>query len=43
VLQAGADLLKMQEELGFVASDNRDYDNYRAFYRSTKVKSLSKD
>jgi len=38
VLQAGADLLKSTGELGFVAADNRDYDNYRKFYRSTQVK-----
>ncbi len=39
ILQSGADLLKMNGELGFVPAENRDYDNYRAFYRSTKVKS----
>lgn len=38
VLQAGADLLKMNGEPGFVSAENRDYDNYRAFYRSTQVK-----
>ena len=38
VLQAGADLLKMNGELGFVAASNRDYDNYRRFYRTTQVK-----
>jgi phosphonate transport system substrate-binding protein len=38
VLQAGADLLKMNGELGFVAAENRDYDNYRRFYRTTQVK-----
>jgi phosphonate transport system substrate-binding protein len=38
VLQAGADLLKMNGELGFVAADDREYDNYRKFYRTTKVK-----
>ena len=38
VLQAGAELLKMNGELGFVPAENRDYDNYRAFYRSTQVK-----
>jgi phosphonate transport system substrate-binding protein len=37
VLQAGADLLKMTGELGFVASTDRDYDNYRTFYKTTKV------
>ena len=38
ILQAGADLLKSTGELGFVAAANRDYDNYRKFYRTTKVK-----
>ena len=43
ILQASADLLKMQGELGFVAVDNRDYDNYRTFYKTTRVKDLTKD
>jgi ABC-type phosphate/phosphonate transport system substrate-binding protein len=38
ILEAGAQLLKSQGDLGFVAAENRDYDNYRAFYRTTKVK-----
>jgi phosphonate transport system substrate-binding protein len=38
ILEAGADLLKSNGELGFVAADNRDYDNYRKFYRTTQVK-----
>jgi phosphonate transport system substrate-binding protein len=38
VLEAGADLLKSEGELGFVAAENRDYDNYRKFYRTTQVK-----
>ncbi|HEX2827698.1 MAG TPA: phosphate/phosphite/phosphonate ABC transporter substrate-binding protein [Burkholderiales bacterium] len=38
ILAAGADLLKTGEPTGFVAADNRDYDNYRAFYRQTRVK-----
>src|SRR5437762_202618 len=38
VLQAGADLLKSNSELGFVAAKERDYDNYRKFYRTTQVK-----
>ncbi len=37
VLEAGAELLRSQDELGFVAAENRDYDNYRAFYRQTQV------
>jgi phosphonate transport system substrate-binding protein len=43
ILQAGADLLKIKGELGFVASNNRDYDNYRAFYKTTLVKNLNKE
>lgn len=38
VLQQGADLLKMNSDLGFVAAENRDYDNYRRFYKTTQVK-----
>jgi phosphonate transport system substrate-binding protein len=38
VLQAGADLLKVKGEQGFVASDNKDYDNYRSFFKNTQVK-----
>jgi phosphonate transport system substrate-binding protein len=38
ILEAGADLLKSSGELGFVAAGDRDYDNYRKFYRTTKVK-----
>ena len=39
VLEAGADLLKMKKtNLGFIATDNKDYDNYRAFYKRTLVK-----
>jgi phosphonate transport system substrate-binding protein len=38
VLEAGADLLKSTGELGFVAAEDRDYDNYRKFYKTTQVK-----
>jgi phosphonate transport system substrate-binding protein len=38
VLQAGADLLKSNGELGFVAAEDREYDNYRKFYKTTQVK-----
>ena len=38
VLEAGAELLKSTGELGFVAVEDRDYDNYRRFYRTTQVK-----
>lgn len=38
ILEDGAELLKSAGELGFVAADNKDYDNYRAFYKQTLVK-----
>ena len=38
MLEAGAELLKSTGELGFVAAEDRDYDNYRKFYRTTQVK-----
>ena len=38
ILEDGADLLKSAGELGFVIAENRDYDNYRAFYKQTQVK-----
>lgn len=38
ILEDGAELLKSKGDLGFVISENRDYDNYRAFYRQTLVK-----
>jgi phosphonate transport system substrate-binding protein len=43
ILEAGAELLKMDGDLGFVSAENRDYDNYRAFYKSTKVKLPAND
>ena len=41
VIEAGAELLKIKDSLGFIASDNRDYDNYRAFYKRTLVKAVN--
>ena len=38
VLEAGAELLKSTGELGFVAAEDKDYDNYRRFFRTTQVK-----
>jgi phosphonate transport system substrate-binding protein len=38
ILEAGAELLKSNSELGFVSAENRDYDNYRRFFRTTHVK-----
>ena len=40
VLEAGADLLKIKDKLGFVAATNADYENYRAFYKNTSVKAI---
>ena len=37
ILEAGADLLKSTGDLGFVQAENRDYDNYRTFYKTTQV------
>ena len=37
ILEAGAELLKSTGELGFVRAEDRDYDNYRAFYKTTQV------
>ena len=41
VMQGGAELLKMKQNLGFIDSSNADYDNYRAFYKRTLVKSAN--
>ncbi len=38
VLEAGAELLKSAGELGFVPAGDRDYDNYRKFYKTSLVK-----
>ena len=38
VLEASAAVIKATGELGFVASEDRDYDSYRAFYKNTQVK-----
>ena len=38
VLEAGAELLKSTGDLGFVSAEDKDYDNYRKFYRTTQVK-----
>lgn len=37
ILQAAADLLKSRQMQKFIAADNADYENYRRFYRTTKV------
>jgi phosphonate transport system substrate-binding protein len=38
VLETTAELLKSNGELGFIAAENRDYENYRKFFRTTQVK-----
>jgi ABC-type phosphate/phosphonate transport system substrate-binding protein len=38
ILEASAAVIKQQPPFGFVASENRDYDNYRSFYRTTLVR-----
>lgn len=38
ILLAAADLLKSRQLQEFVAADNADYENYRRFYRTTKVR-----
>ena len=38
VLEASAATIKATGELGFVASDDREYDGYRTFFKTTMVK-----
>ena len=38
ILEAGAALLQVDDELGFVPSTSRDYDDYRVFFKHTRVK-----
>jgi phosphonate transport system substrate-binding protein len=38
ILEAGALLLKTDDEIGFVSASDRDYDSYRAFYKQTRVR-----
>lgn len=37
ILQTAADLLKSRQLLQFIAAGNADYENYRRFYRTTRV------
>ena len=37
VLETSAALLKLSQPVGFVSADDRDYDNYRRFYRQTAI------
>jgi phosphonate transport system substrate-binding protein len=38
VLEASAGLIRQKAPFGFVAAENRDYDNYRRFYRATALR-----
>lgn len=38
ILERGAQLLKLDEVIGFVAADDGDYEAYRTFYRTTLLK-----
>ena len=38
VLEVGAELLKIRDKLGFIAADNHDYENYKSFYKNTRVR-----
>lgn len=38
ILERGAHLLKLEEMIGFVAANDKDYEAYRAFYRNTLLK-----
>lgn len=38
ILQASAALIKQAPPLGFVATDNREYQNYREFFRTSRIK-----
>jgi phosphonate transport system substrate-binding protein len=41
VIESGAELLKIKDNLGFIAATDREYDNYRAFYKKTLVKAAN--
>lgn len=41
ILEESAALIQQKPPFGFVASENRDYDNYRRFYRTTLVRPLA--
>lgn len=38
ILEAGAQLLKLEEPVGFIVASDKDYVNYREFYRKTVLK-----
>jgi phosphonate transport system substrate-binding protein len=41
VIESGAELLKIKDNLGFIPATDREYDNYRAFYKKTLVKAAN--
>jgi phosphonate transport system substrate-binding protein len=41
VIETGAELLKIKDSMGFIATSDREYDNYRAFYKKTLVKAAN--
>lgn len=38
ILEQGAQLLKLENPVGFMAASDKDYENYREFYRKTVLK-----
>lgn len=38
ILEQGAHLLKLEKPVGFIAASDKDYENYREFYRKTVLK-----
>jgi len=38
ILEQGAQLLKLEHPVGFIAASDKDYDNYREFYRKSVLK-----
>ncbi len=38
ILAQGAQLLKLEQPVGFIAASDKDYDNYREFHRKTVLK-----
>jgi phosphonate transport system substrate-binding protein len=43
ILEAAGEIIKSEDEQGFVMADNRDYDNYRTFFKHTRVKHSAKE
>ncbi|MDP1680658.1 MAG: ABC transporter substrate-binding protein, partial [Burkholderiales bacterium] len=38
ILEQGAQLLKLNQPVGFISASDKDYDNYREFYRKSVLK-----